>query len=175
MEKRVLVLTNYFFPIQILRWQDAVRLICLDAVTVVAEYDEEIRSPSVTWKTPAVVRLRRSVTPKKRGIKFSRFNVYTRDKFCCQYCGDRRKQRELTYDHVVPRASGGRTTWENIVTACRPCNNHKGRRTCDDVGMWPLKTPVRPKSLPHVSPIADLECAPEEWHDYLRPYLPAQA
>lgn len=171
-EKRTLVLTSYFMPYQILRWQDAVRLIYTDSATVVAEYNEELRSPSVTWKTPAVIRLRRSTAPKKKGIKFSRFNVYTRDRFCCQYCGEQKKMRELTYDHVVPRASGGRTIWENIVTSCKPCNNKKGKKTCDEAGMWPLNPPVRPRFLPVVSPITDLDCAPEEWHDFLRPYLP---
>jgi 5-methylcytosine-specific restriction endonuclease McrA len=162
-------------PYQILRWQDAVRLIYTEAATVVAEYGEDLRSPSVVWKMPAVIRLRRTHAGKKKGIKFSRFNVYARDGFRCQYCGERRRMRELTYDHVVPRCRGGRTVWENIVTACRPCNNKKGRMTCDEAGMFPLADPVRPKTLPSVSPVVDLEQAPQEWHDFLKPYLPVIA
>lgn len=173
MESRVLVLTSFYMPYQILRWQDAVRLIYTDSASVVAEYNEELRSPSVVWKCPAVIRLKRPVAATKKGIKFSRFNVYCRDGFRCQYCGDRKALRDLTYDHVTPRVRGGRTTWDNIVTACRPCNNKKGRLTCDEAGMFPTKEPVRPKSLPATSPVLDLDRAPEEWHDFLRPYLPA--
>ena len=173
METRVLVLSSWWMPIQVLRWQDAVRLVYTEAATVVAEYNEELRSPSVTWKCPAVIRLKRAVSATKKGIKFSRFNVYCRDGFRCQYCGDRQAMRCLTYDHVVPRVRGGRTVWDNIVTACRSCNNKKGRLTCDEAGMFPLKDPVRPKTLPATSPVLDLDDAPVEWHAFLVPFLPA--
>jgi 5-methylcytosine-specific restriction endonuclease McrA len=171
-EKRVLVLTNWYMPYQVLRWQDAVRLVYTDAASVVAEYGDELRSPSVVWKMPAVIRLRRAIGATKKGIKFSRVNVYARDGFRCQYCGARGVPRELTYDHVVPRCRGGRTVWDNIVTACRPCNNRKGRLTCDEAGMFPLRAPVKPRTLPTVSPVVDVERAPAEWIDFLRPYLP---
>jgi 5-methylcytosine-specific restriction endonuclease McrA len=171
MERKVLVLTRWFFPCQILRWEDAVRLIYVGSASVVAEYDEELRSPSVTWKMPAVIVLKKDVRAKKKGVKYSPFNMFVRDKFTCQYCGDRKKQRELTRDHVVPRARGGRTTWENTVTACRPCNSQKGSMTCDEAGMFPLHDPVRPQTLPLTAPVADLDRAPEEWHPFLQPYL----
>ncbi len=102
----------------------------------------------------------------------SRFNVYARDGFRCQYCGQRSALRELTYDHVVPRCRGGRTVWDNIVTACRPCNNKKGRKTCDEAGMFPLREPIKPRTLPTVSPVIDVERALAEWHDFLRPFSP---
>lgn len=171
MERHTLVLTSWFFPHQVLHWEDAVRQIYLGSATVVAEYDEEIRSPSVTWKMPAVIRLRRDPNRRKRGLKFSRFNVYTRDGFACQYCGEKRPTRELTFDHVVPRVRGGPTTWENITTSCKPCNSRKGRRTCDKSGMFPLSWPRRPHSLPIVSPVRDLDRAPIEWVPFLQPYV----
>ena len=174
MERRVLVLTAWFFPYQILRWQDAVRLIYVGSATVVAEYDEALCSPSVTWQMPAVIRLRPEVEPKRK-IKFSRMNVFTRDRFRCQYCGQRKKMRELTFDHLIPRKCGGATKWENIVTACVPCNARKGCRTTDEAGMFPRRQPVRPKMLPLVSPVRDLEHAPAEWHAFVRPYLPSYA
>ena len=77
-------------------------------VDVLAEYEEQLCSPSVTWQMPAVVRLRRNVGSHKKGVKFSRMNVYQRDKFTCQYCGKKFRWSELTYDHLVPRARGGR-------------------------------------------------------------------
>ena len=169
----MLVLTSWYFPHQVLRWEDAVTLMYQEKADAVAHYDDEIRSSSVTWQYPAVVRLRKDVRRRKNGVKFSRFNVFTRDGFRCQYCGVRGKMSELTYDHVRPRSRGGRTTWENIVTACRPCNSLKGRRTADECGMFPMERPVRPKSLPPVPAVRDLDRAPEEWHAFLLPFLPA--
>ncbi len=174
MEHRTLVLTNWFFPYQILSWQDAVTQIYTGDATVVAEYDDELRGASVIWKYPAVVRLTSKFKPKRK-TKFSRFNVFTRDRFTCQYCFQRKRMSELTYDHMVPRKRGGQTKWDNIVTACKPCNSLKGSKTCDEAGMFPRVLPVRPKSLPLVSPVRDLSRAPAEWHDFVRPYLPAYA
>ena len=167
MSKRVLLLTPWYFPIKILRWQDAVKMRYEGTVDVVAEYDEEISSPSVTWKLPAVVRLHKMPQAKKRGVKFSRANVYQRDAHCCQYCGKRFAVSQLSYDHVVPRAAGGRTVWENIVTACKPCNARKDSKSCDDAGMWPLHAPRRPASLPLAAPIIDPKTAPAEWHGFV--------
>jgi 5-methylcytosine-specific restriction endonuclease McrA len=172
MERKVLVLTSWFFPYQILAWQDAVRLLYLDSATVVAEYDEELRSPSTTWKMPAVVRLRKNLELKRK-VKYSRMNVFLRDRHTCQYCGKRKSDRELTQDHLIPRKNGGTTCFENIVTACKPCNSKKGCKTSDESGFFPFKIPVRPKSLPLAIPVKDLEHAPKEWYDYLSPYLPA--
>jgi 5-methylcytosine-specific restriction endonuclease McrA len=165
MSKRVLLLTPWYFPTKILRWQDAVKMVYEETVDVVAEYDEEIRSPSVTWKVPAVVRLRRMAPSSKRAVKFSRRNVYQRDGYRCQYCGEKKHASDLSYDHVVPRAAGGRTIWTNIVTACRTCNTHKGSRTCDEAGMWPLRAPVMPASLPLAPPALGREIPPE-WEGF---------
>ena len=174
MEHKTLVLTNWFFPYQILGWRDAIIQVYTETSSVVAEYDEEVRSPSVVWKVPAVVRLRPDIKPRRK-VKFSRFNVFTRDNFTCQYCGVKKVMRELTFDHMVPRKRGGQTRWSNIVTACTTCNSTKGSLTCDEAGMFPRRRPSRPKSLPLVSPVRDLEWAPEEWHDFVRPYLPTYA
>lgn len=174
MERKVLVLTSWFFPYQVLRWQDAVRLIYTGSANVVTEYNEELRSPSVIWKMPAVIRLHPDVEPKRK-IKFSRINIFTRDRFTCQFCGKKKKVKELTFDHLIPRKNGGKTCWDNIVSACSACNLEKGCRTTDESGMFPLKLPVRPKSLPLISPVRDLEHAPEEWHEFVRPYLPSYA
>lgn len=167
MTGKTLLLAPWYFPLKVLHWQDAVKMIYEGTVDVVVEYDEEIRSPSVTWKMPAVVRLRKLAGQIKNGVKFSRVNIYTRDHYRCQYCGVKCRASELSYDHVVPKSAGGRRTWTNIVTACKPCNLRKGDRTCDEAGMWPLKVPVQPASLPLVGPAIDPENAPEEWQDYI--------
>jgi len=105
---------------------------------------------------------------QKRGVKFSRLNVYQRDGYRCQYCGNKLPVAALSYDHVVPRAAGGRTDWFNIVTSCKMCNTRKADKSCDDAGMWPLCAPVRPRSLPLLSPVIDRSNAPQEWLGFVR-------
>lgn len=77
-------------------------------------------------------------------VRLSRRNVFLRDDHVCQYCGERKPPRELNLDHVVPRARGGKSTWDNLVTSCRPCNVRKGHALPAECGMMPLRPPVRP-------------------------------
>ncbi len=167
MTHKTLVLTPWYFPQAILRWQDAVTMLYLDKADVLVAYDAVVRSPSIELDVPAVVRMHRAPHNVKRGVKFSRINVYTRDKFTCQYCRQKFPSFLLSYDHVTPRCAGGRTEWANIVTACKPCNNKKAHRTCDEAGMWPLNAPIKPKALPLTAPAIDVESAPREWRDFL--------
>src|ERR1700733_9138337 len=143
-----LLLTPWMMPHKVISWQTAVTMSFLGKVEVVAEYDEQIRSPTLAIRAPAVVRLKRPMGGMKRGVKFSRINVFTRDEFRCQYCGERKGPHELNYDHVVPRVQGGQTVWENIVTSCYDCNAMKRGRTPDQAGMKLLRRPVKPKWLP---------------------------
>jgi 5-methylcytosine-specific restriction endonuclease McrA len=166
MHTRTLVLTSWYFPHKIVSWEAAVTLVYLDKVDVVVTYDEEIRSPSTTIKTPAVVRLKKKTAAMKRGVKFSRMNVYVRDAFTCVYCKKTLAISHLTYDHVIPRAQGGRTEWENIVTACYGCNARKGNRTPDQSGMFPVRAPYKPSTLPLLPPFIDTSSAPIEWRDF---------
>jgi len=168
MHTRTLLLSPYWIPIRILAWQDAIKMRYEGTAEVLAEYDDDISSPSVTWKMPAVMRLKRMPKARARGIRFSRVNVYQRDDYRCQYCGARQTERDLSYDHVVPRSAGGRTDWLNIVTACKACNSRKADKSCDEAGMFPLRTPRIPKSLPHVGPRIDVTTMPEEWSGFVR-------
>lgn len=168
MSTRTLLLSSYFLPVRVLHWQDAVKMVYEGTARVVVEYDEEISSPSVTWKMPAVLALKRSVRKYVKGaIKFSRANVYARDGYRCQYCGNHFGEDDLTYDHVVPRSAGGRREWTNIVSACTPCNSRKRNMTCDVAGMWPLRTPLEPSVMELLTPNIDRETAPDEWLDFL--------
>ena len=81
-------------------------------------------------------------------VRFSRYNIYLRDGNTCQYCSRELPRTDLNLDHVVPRAQGGRTTWENVVCCCIDCNLTKGARTPDQAGMKLMKTPVRPRWTP---------------------------
>lgn len=132
-----------YFPLSTWSWQDAVKAVFLDRVSVLSEYEQEVHSPSFTMRLPSVIALRDFI-PSGRNPAFTRFNVFLRDAFSCRYCGGKRATPELTFDHVVPRAKGGRTSWENVVTACSPCNLRKGSKMPRECGMIPIEEPRRP-------------------------------
>jgi 5-methylcytosine-specific restriction endonuclease McrA len=134
-----------YFPLSTWNWQDAVKAVFLDRVSVLSEYEREVRSPSFSMRLPSVIALRDFI-PSARMPAFTRFNVFLRDGFTCQYCEARRPAPELTFDHVGPRARGGRTSWENVVTACGSCNLRKGSRLPRECHMIPRQEPRRPTS-----------------------------
>ena len=148
MTLRTLLLTPWFAPHTIISWQRAIVLVILGKAEVVDEYDDVVRSCTVTMRTPSVARLVRGSVSHRHVVRFSRLNVFTRDGFRCQYCGERKTMRELNYDHVLPRVRGGKTTWSNIVTSCYACNDRKGSRTPEEAGMKLLRKPFKPTSLP---------------------------
>ncbi len=104
---------------------------------------------------------------RKKKVKFSRVNVYARDKFSCCYCGAKGQMKDFTFDHVVPRSQGGKTVWENIVTCCKRCNSKKDSRTPQQAGMTLLRKPVQPEWLPAVKIKINQEYCPEAWREYL--------
>jgi len=132
-----------YFPLSIWPWQEAVKAIFRDSVTVVSEYERIVRSPGIELKLPSVLALKEYV-PMARSPAFTRFNVFLRDKWSCQYCGEPFKTHELTFDHVIPRSRGGRTSWDNIVSACQCCNTRKGNLMPHEVGMYPIHEPCAP-------------------------------
>lgn len=166
MSAQTLLLTPWMMPHKVISWQTAVTMTFLGKVEVIAEYDEAICSPSTSIRTPSVVRLKRPLGDMKRGVKFSRVNVFVRDGFRCQYCGDKKRVSELNYDHVVPRVQGGRTVWENIVTSCYGCNSRKRGRTPEQAGMALLRKPVKPKWLPMTPVLPRHGNVPDAWASY---------
>jgi 5-methylcytosine-specific restriction endonuclease McrA len=177
MEAHTLVLTPWYAPHKIIPWQRSMEYLVTDKVDVLVEYEGPeflVCSARLALQLPSVVRLRKAVHGYKKGVKFSRVNVFTRDGFRCCYCGAERPARDLNYDHVIPRAQGGRTVWENVVTACagpRGCNSRKGNRTPGQAGMTLRKAPVKPKVLPMTVPSWPIDKMPEAW----RPYLGVQS
>jgi len=166
-ERHTLLLTPWMQPHRIVGWQDAICALIDNKIEVLESYEETVSSPSVTFRIPCVARIKSAVPANKKGVKFSRINVLTRDGFQCQYCGNRFPRRELNYDHVVPRKQGGKTVWQNIVASCYPCNGRKAGRTPEQAGMRLLKQPIRPKSLPLTMPAVPIAKAPESWMFYL--------
>jgi len=126
-------------PLSVISWQHAVKLHFLNRIHILEEYDNwEIHSEYLTMKVPAV-----AVTSEyfkfKKTAKFSRSNMFLRDLYQCQYCGDTFDFKELTLDHVIPKSQVGKTTWENSVTACKSCNHKKGTKH------WkPMREPFKP-------------------------------
>jgi 5-methylcytosine-specific restriction endonuclease McrA len=159
-----LLLNASYEPMKVIPWERAVTLIFLNKVELVEAYDEIIRGVSTELQMPSVVRLRRYARGRKKGVKFSRLNVYRRDEFTCQYCAVQPGVANLTFDHVVPRAKGGRTEWTNIVTACIDCNAVKADRTPEEAKMNLARKPARPAYMPAVA-VSDL--VHDSWRDYL--------
>ncbi len=134
-----------YFPLSLWSWQEAVKAVVSERVNVVSEYDRQVRSPTWCLRLPSVISLKEYI-PAARRPAFTRFNVFLRDRFSCQYCGSPFPTHDLTFDHVIPRSRGGRTTWGNVVTACAPCNLRKGSRLPRQAGMVPLTPPFQPSS-----------------------------
>ncbi len=132
-----------YFPLSLWSWQDAVKAVFLDRVNIVSEYDDVVHSPSLAMRLPSVIALKQYI-PISRRPAFTRFNVFLRDRFSCQYCGDTFPVHDLTFDHMIPRSKGGHTAWTNVVTACSVCNLRKGNRLPREVRMYPLITPCQP-------------------------------
>ena len=129
-----------YYPLSLWPWQTAIKAVFLERVDIVAEYEREVHSPSAKMKLPSVIALKQFVRPSAHPA-FTRFNLFLRDRFRCQYCGSR---ADLTFDHVIPRSKGGLTTWENVVAACAPCNLRKANRMPSEIRMFPHQAPYHP-------------------------------
>ncbi len=157
-----------YHPLSLWSWKDAVSALLLERVNLVEIYDKVVHSPSLDIHVPSVVALKRYVTFNGRPA-FTRYNIYLRDGFCCQYCGDRFSTRELTFDHVMPRSRGGLTEWSNVVAACSPCNLRKANRTPEEADMPLIQDALEP-SIRHLNQVARHIAAANvhhTWQDYL--------
>lgn len=129
-----------YFPLSLWSWQDSIKAVFLDRVNIVSEYENFVHSPSFEMRLPSVVSLKSYVKPATHPA-FTRFNLFLRDRFECQYCGS---ADDLTFDHVIPRSKGGETSWENVVAACAPCNLKKGGRMPRECEMFPSQKGYKP-------------------------------
>ena len=154
-----------YYPLSLWSWQDSLKAVFLDRVNIVSEYDRVVRSPTQEFRIPSVISLKTYVKPS-RNPAFTRFNVFLRDKFMCQYCSD---NDDLTFDHVIPRSKGGQTTWQNVVTACAPCNLQKGGAMPKEAGMFPMQKPYVPSvaQLHTNGRLFPPNYLHESWMDYL--------
>ena len=154
-----------YYPLSLWSWQDAIKAVCLERVNVVSNYEAKVHSPSFEMHLPSVVALRDYIKPQTHPA-FTRFNLFLRDRFSCQYCGS---GQDLTFDHLVPRSRGGRTTWQNVVTACSPCNLRKSNKLAAEIGMHPRQAPFQPNvyDLHNNGRAFPPNHLHESWMDYL--------
>ena len=164
------MLNASFEPLHIVTWQRALQLLFQGKVEVVEESEHEVRTVRFTIKVPAVLRLLTYVplSRKKEIVRFSRINIFLRDQCNCQYCGVRFSKSHLTLDHVIPIVQGGKKCWENIVTACKPCNQKKGGRTPVQASMHLVRKPKQPAWLPAANLQMGIVRTPERWKIYLK-------
>jgi 5-methylcytosine-specific restriction endonuclease McrA len=140
---KVLVLNQDYSAISVCSVQKAFLLVYLSKAEMVAETPNEcLRSVSRIFPKPSIIRLHHYVhMPYRNGVVLTRQNLFKRDSNCCQYCG---ATRELTLDHVMPRSRGGKTSWENLITACKSCNSRKGDLTPEEARMPMRSRPFKP-------------------------------
>lgn len=132
----------------------------------VSARDESIGLVNRAIRVPRVILLVGYDRVPKRQVRFSRYNIYARDKSTCQYCGRRLPRHDLNLDHVIPRSQGGISTWENVVCSCQECNRRKGGRTPQQAGMSLSRKPVRPKWTPFMQDAFSL-ARYKEWLPFL--------
>ena len=168
---RILVLDASWLPHAVVQWTKVVCLLWQEKAEVVEAGGRLVRSPSVELELPTIVRLRRWAPYRRRRLRPNRRNVLRRDDFTCQYCGRQLPASKLNLDHVVPRARGGGSGWENLVTACLRDNHRKACRTPAEAGMRLLRAPGAPAWSLAEEVRLDLGRIPEAW----KAYLPATA
>lgn len=160
---RVLVLNVGYEALGLASVKRSVVLVMNNTAEVVEESGDYLRTPSKPYPVPSIIRLKRLIRRPPGRLALNRRNVLRRDAYTCQYCG--KHGGELTVDHVVPKSRGGRSVWENLVTACRGCNLKKKNRTPEEAGMRLAHRPIAPKHS--ILLVADLPHLPAAWKLYL--------
>jgi 5-methylcytosine-specific restriction endonuclease McrA len=168
MTTRTLLLSSGYEPLNTITWKKALCLLSLGKAEIVEEYDDQqIRTSTLVLKVPAVVRLVNMFRRHKQRVRYRKQNVFARDRWTCQYCGVKASCSALTVDHVVPRAQGGKTEWDNVTTSCQDCNATKADRTPAQAKMKLRSKPFRPDWVPILTFELGREQFPEAWKTYL--------
>lgn len=162
--KNSLVLDSSYMPRSVISTERAFVITYKGNAEVVAEYPETfgVVNPNLTINKPSIIRVFTYVGVHFHKVPLTRENIFKRDDYECVYCGDS-KRRDLTLDHVIPQSKGGGNTWDNLVTACRSCNNEKSNLTLEEYGK-PIPKPQRPHYLMLLKKVTHI---PEEWKTYL--------
>lgn len=148
MQIQTLVLNKNWQATKIAPWEEAFTLIFSGRAEIIEEHNEKIKTINHEFKIPSVIRMVKGFNFEKSKFRFSKKNVFARDQGKCQYCTKELTIDLCTFDHVLPKSRGGKTSWENIVLACRSCNQKKGAKTPDEARMNLITKPYMPKKLP---------------------------
>jgi hypothetical protein len=163
MNRKALVLNQDYSPISVCTVERAFLLTWMRKTEMLSHFQGMgMRTITHTFPMPAVIRLNRYVHVPYKGVNLTRHNVFKRDAHCCQYCGT---HRDLTLDHVMPKARGGKSTWTNLVTACKRCNARKGDSLPEEVGMKLPLPPFKPSYVVFLRDYSGYLC--EEWQPFL--------
>lgn len=152
---RTLLLNADYTPLRFISEEDAITFLYTRTAEVISGFDDSpsnwdvvYRSPTTSIQLPATMRLVKRVSPKsKRLPRFRRRAVFNRDNWTCQFCGEALTKPMATIDHVFPQSRGGKTSWDNCVTACKPCNKHKGAKTPEEANMRLRSKPGIPNQV----------------------------
>jgi 5-methylcytosine-specific restriction endonuclease McrA len=139
----------------------------LSAAEVPGDTEAYVQTVRLRVRVPKVLLLRGYDKLPLQEVRFSRDNLFERDHYRCQYCGDHFPDHKLNMDHVIPRAKGGRTSWENIVTSCIPCNTRKANRLPHQASMHLMKKPERPRWRPFISSLIDQDYD-ADWEHFIK-------
>lgn len=142
MNEPVLVLNGNYAPINICTTRRAMGLILIGKANLVMDGRGIVRTVSKTFPKPSIIRLHHVIKRPRPCVKLSKREIFRRDQFRCQYCGQLAKN--LTVDHVLPQHLGGKSNWSNLVTACATCNHQKGGYTLKHSGLKLRKKPQQP-------------------------------
>jgi len=162
----VLVLNQNYEPLNVCNARRAIVMVFNGKAEVLELNGHVINTATVKYTCPSVIRLSNLIKRPRPKLKLSRREVFNRDKYTCQYCG--KQMRDLTLDHVVPKSRGGGHSWENLVSACKPCNHRKGGKLPDEARMRLINQPGEPRVSPYYVFLQKLNHSPnEEWHKFL--------
>lgn len=167
MTNRVLVLNQDYSPMTVCSVERAFLLVYLKKAELLSDVKSKaLRTIDATFPYPSVIKINRYVNMPYMGVVLTRQNIFRRDGHKCQYCGGR---KDLTLDHLIPRSKGGKSTWNNLVTACRRCNARKGDYSLDQIDMKPNIMPYKPSYVMFL--MDSTGELPEEWKPYLKSHL----
>lgn len=171
MSKDCLVLNASYIPIETISWQDAFTKIFNGRAYAIEYYDDEvIHTPSDEFLKPAVIVCVEYNKIPYRSIVFSKRMVYKRDNYTCQYCRKQLDGVNMTLDHILPKSKGGRSSFENTVCCCEPCNAFKANRTLKEAKMSLICKPKVPKMSPIRAKFSNIHIL-DEWKTYIEKYV----
>ena len=159
----VLVLNANYSPMTVCTAKRAISLYFLNKIDVLSNYNEKVHSPSTSLDLPSIIKIKTYIKNNSMAVEISRKNILVRDNYTCQYC--KKHSKALTVDHVVPKFRGGQDSWENLVAACKNCNQIKGEHTPEEVRMPLIRKPKRPNRIHYFQRLVKKKQA--DWRPYL--------